>query len=82
MQEAGKFQRLKRSGLPIDKGRHKRPMADAIMCPDQKHKSKTVVMHSEVESTTIQWYSLDLKPICSMQVPVKSKADRVLSIAY
>jgi len=82
MQEAGKFQRLKRSGLPVDKGRHKRPMADAIICPNQKNQKKTVVMHSEVDSTTVQWYSLDLKPICSMQVPVKSKSDIVLSIAY
>ncbi len=64
MQEAGKFQRLKRSGLPVDKGRHKRPMADAIICPNQKNQKKTVVMHSEVDSTTVQWYSLDLKPIC------------------
>jgi hypothetical protein len=53
MQQAGEFHRMKRSGVPIDKGRHKKPMADVIICLDSKHKSKTVVMHSEEESTTI-----------------------------
>lgn len=57
-------------------------MADVIMCPDTKNKSKTVVMHSEQGSATLQWYSLDLKPITQMQVPVKKKIHHVLHIAH
>ena len=46
MQQAGKFNKLKRSNV-IDKGRHRKPIMDVIMCADSKHKDKTLVMHSE-----------------------------------
>lgn len=82
MQQAGKFHRMKRSGVPLDKGRHRNTMLDVIMCPDQRNKAKTVVMHSEQDSTTVQWYSLDMKPITQMQVPVKKKTAKVLHIAH
>ena len=56
MQEAGEFTKLKRSGFPVDKGRHRKPMQDVLMCEDARKKENTLVMHSEENSTTIQWY--------------------------
>ena len=82
MQQAAKFHKLKRSGLPVDKGRHKKPMRDVVMCRDERKPSKSVVFHSEEDSTTVQWYGMDLKPIATHQVPVQNKTDKVLSIAY
>lgn len=82
MQQAGRFHKIKRSGRPMDKGRHKHTMLDVIKCVDTKNKAKTVIMHSEENSTTVQWYGLNFKPICSMQVPVKEKTAKVLSIAH
>ena len=66
----------------MDKGRHKHPMLDVIMCVDTKNRAKTVVMHSEENSTTVQWYGLNLKPIISLSVPVKERNAKVLSIAH
>ena len=82
MQQAGRFHKIKRHGRPMDKGRHKRPMMDVIMCPDQRNKTKTVVMHSEENSTCVQWYGLNMKPVTSMEVPVKGKDSKVLCIAH
>jgi len=36
---------------------------DVLMCEDQKTKSKTLVMHSEDNSTSLQWYNLKMKPV-------------------
>ena len=82
MQQAGKFNKLQRSGKPVDKGRHKQPMMDVILCIDAKHKNKTLVMHSEENSTRLQWYELNLKPVYSESVPVKARTDKVLCIAH
>lgn len=82
MQQAARFHSIKRSHRPQDKGRHKKPMQDVLLCVDTKNKAKTVVMHSEENSTTVQWYGLNFKPICNMQVPVKEKNARVLCIAH
>ena len=57
-------------------------MRDVVMCRDERKPSKSVVFHSEEESTTVQWYGLDLKPIATHQVPVQNKTDKVLSIAF
>ena len=55
---------IKRSGKPVDKGRHRKQMMDVIFCHDERNREKTLVMHSEENSTTLQWYKLDLKPVC------------------
>ena len=48
MQQAGRFHKIKRSGRPMDKGRHKHTMLDVIKCVDTKNKAKTVIMHSRL----------------------------------
>ena len=82
MQQAARFHMIKRSGKPMDKGRHRKQMMDVIFCHDERNREKTLVMHSEENSTTLQWYKLDLKPVCQHQVPVKAKVDKVLCIAH
>ena len=64
MQQAARFHMIKRSGKPMDKGRHRKQMMDVIFCHDERNREKTLVMHSEENSTTLQWYKLDLKPVC------------------
>jgi len=42
----------------------------------------SMVMHTEENSTFLQWYNLKMK-VCHMEnVPVKGRTDKVLSIAY
>ena len=82
MQQAGRFNKLKRSGQPIDKGRHRKPILDAILCEDERNSDNTVVFHSEQNSTTVQWYNLKLKPICTLHVPSKDVNAKVVSIAH
>ena len=53
LQQAGDFTKLKRCGVPVDKGRHRKLMQDVIMCNDARQVDKTLVMHSEENSTTI-----------------------------
>ena len=57
-------------------------MADVIMCHDAKHSEDTLVMHSEENSATVQWYTLSLKPLTSEQVPVRAQTDKVIGIAH
>ena len=71
MQRAGDFTMLKRSGNPVDKGRHRKPMQDVVMCLDACKKENNLIMHSEENSTTLQWYSIDLKVKHIEQVPCK-----------
>lgn len=41
------------------------------MCEDARTAENTLVMHSEENSTTVQWYALDLKVAYNEQVPCK-----------
>ena len=35
MQGQSQFQKMKRSGVPVDKGKHKKPMAEVMMCIEE-----------------------------------------------
>ena len=51
-QKAAKFRKMKRSGRPIDVGKHKWPMQDVLLCRggnDQKGRTACIV-HSEESS--------------------------------
>jgi len=36
VQNAGQFHKLKRSGVPVDKGRHRKVMKDVLLCMDEQ----------------------------------------------
>ena len=78
---------MKRSGVPVDKGKHKKPMKDVLKCIEESEEIKKgkgmTIFFCEQESTTLQWYSPNMKPLCMVDVPVKNpKCHKVLSIAY
>ena len=57
-------------------------MQDVVMCKDTRDNKKTLIMHSEENSASLQWYSLDLKVAYTETVPCRGETDRVLCIAF
>ena len=69
---------MKRSGIPVDVGKHKNPMKDVLLCKGgNAAKGETAcIFHSEENSSTLQWYDLDMKPITTMDIPKPTKKKR------
>ena len=87
MQSQSHFQKMKRSGVPVDKGKHTKPMQDVIKCIEESSQGgkneDLTIFFSEQDSNTVQWYAPNLKPIKMVDVPVRNpNAHKVLSIAY
>ena len=83
-EKAAKFRKMKRSGIPIDVGKHKSPMQDVIICQGGSiEKGLTqCVLHSEENSKSLQWYDMNMKPMSTLEVPINGAQGKILSIAY
>ena len=75
---------MKRSGFPIDVGKHKSPMQDVILCEgnDKEKGLVSCILHSEQNSKSLQWYDTNMKPIAALEVPINGLQGKILSIAY